>query len=83
MWIIDPHGNRPLQRSGGDQQKGMDEMTVEEMLTEVQEAMINLGYPAFMVNRIRITIIDDDRVEVVCSSSVIGIYDFIKHTFID
>lgn len=26
MWIIDPHGNRPLQRSGGDQQKGMDEM---------------------------------------------------------
>ena len=74
-----------MQRSGGDQQKGMDEMTVEEMLTEVQEAMIKLGYPAFMVNRIRITIIDDDRVEVVCSSSssVIGIYDFIKHTFID
>jgi len=53
------------------------------MLTEVQEAMIKLGYPAFMVNRIRINIIDDDRVEVVCSSSVIGIYDFIKHTFVD
>ena len=58
-------------------------MTVEEMMTEVQEAMIKLGYPAFMVNRICINIIDDDRVEVVRSSSVIGIYDFIKHTFID
>ena len=58
-------------------------MTVEEMMTEVREAMIKLGYPAFMVNRICINIIDDDRVEVVCSSSVIGIYDFIKHTFID
>lgn len=58
-------------------------MTVEEMLTEVQEAMIKLGYPAFMVYRVGINIIDDDRVEVTYSSSVIGIYDFIKHTFID
>ena len=49
---------------------------------EVKKAMIALGY--LKTDKIELQFIDKDRCEVIYDGHLtIGIYDFIKHTFID
>lgn len=55
----------------------------EQAKKEVQGAMIKLGYTQFVVKGIFLHWIDNDRVRVMYAASELGIYDFIKHTFID
>lgn len=55
----------------------------EQARQEVKEAMLKLGYSQFAVNGIHLHWIDNDRVKVLYTASVFGIYDFIKHTFVD
>lgn len=51
-------------------------------LQEVKKAMESLGYPK--TDRIELQFIDKDRCKVIYDGHLtIGIYDFIKHTFID
>ena len=59
-------------------------MTYEEQLQEVRDALTKMDYSQFVVERVFLEYISDgDRVNVRYMQSVIGIYDFIKHTFID
>lgn len=54
-----------------------------DMLSEVQKALIQLGYNEYMVNRAMLQMLDDTRAKVRYMNSELGIYDFIKHTFVD
>lgn len=55
---------------------------MEEKLQEVKKAMLALGYSG--TNRIELETLDEDRYKVIYSGHLtIGIYDFVKHTFID
>lgn len=51
-------------------------------LQEVKDAMIALGYPK--TDRIELEALDDDRCKVIYDGHLtIGIYDFVRHTFVD
>ena len=50
---------------------------------EVQEALAKLGYAFGFVSRAQVHDLDADRARVICDGCEIGIYDFVKHTFVD
>lgn len=54
---------------------------MNEKVNEIKEALYSLGYKAGTT--IIIEALDKDRAIVRCREMVIGVYDFIKHTFID
>ncbi|MEE5994637.1 MAG: hypothetical protein V3G42_15655 [Oscillospiraceae bacterium] len=62
-------------------------MNLNDMKKEVRQAMISLGYKK--TGCITVTPLDDDRALVTqypngkAPGVEIGIYDFIKHTFVD
>lgn len=58
-------------------------MKVQEVMDEIRQALISLGYAESVLQRIIVTPIDSIRCEVKIQSSTIGIYDFVKHTFVD
>ena len=57
-------------------------MTRDDKLKEVKQMMNLLGYPA--KGTVELDMIDDDRAKVIYDGHLmIGIYDFIRHTFVD
>lgn len=50
---------------------------------EVQDALAKLGYAFGFVSRAQIHDLDVDRALVKIDGCMIGIYDFVKHTFVD
>ena len=58
-----------------------DELNVKDKLNEVRQAVTSLGYD----DRAKIIAVelDEVRARVILDHSGLGIYDFIKHTFVD
>jgi len=54
---------------------------MQDKLQEIRGALFALGYPE--TEPVELIMLDGDRGKVICSGQIIGIYDFIKHTFID
>lgn len=54
---------------------------MREKAKEIKKALHYLGYKAG--SAIKVEFLDRDRAIITCRDTVIGIYDFIKHTFID
>lgn len=57
-------------------------MTMEEKVKEVRHQMLMLGY--YQKGNVELEMMDEDRGKVIWDGHLtIGIYDFIKHTFVD
>ena len=55
---------------------------MKEKIEEIKKAMAALGYPT--KSNLELEMLDNDRAKVIYNGHfTIGIYDFIKHTFID
>ena len=55
-----------------------------DRMKEIREAMKALGYHGAETMGLELKPLDDVRVKVICSGHLtIGIYDFVKHTFVD
>ena len=54
---------------------------MQDKLQEIRCALLALGYPE--TDPVELILLDSDRGKVICSGQIIGIYDFVKHTFID
>ena len=59
-----------------------DELNVKDKLNEIRQALTSLGYATDKALFIAVEL-DDVRAQVHMDGGVVGIYDFIKHTFVD
>lgn len=56
----------------------------KERMMEINVALQRLGFPAYITGiGTEVKPIDEDRAEVFMQGDRIGIYDFIRHTFVD